>query len=115
LKTNRNLFQLCLLGSLLLGKIHYIKSKATLKYAGNIVSKLKTDTLPKITAQHSADLQTALDSYKQTRWRNRASSAMPPPCAINWRRWWKASPCAAARYNIPPTANIPTLIPPTPD
>jgi uncharacterized protein YaaW (UPF0174 family) len=67
LKTNRNLFQLCLLGSLLLGKIHFIQSKAKLKYAGNIVNKLQTDTLSKITAQHSADLQTALDAYKQSK------------------------------------------------
>jgi hypothetical protein len=79
--------------SVLLGKIHYIQSKAKLKYAankgvlpeysigenidasrpaletaaGNIVNKLKTDTLPKITAQHSTDLQTALENYKQTK------------------------------------------------
>ena len=90
MKTNRKLFQLCLLGSLLLGKIHYIQSKAKLKYVANhgvlpeygvgtnldasratletaadsIGNKLKTDTLPKITPQHSADLQTALNTYK---------------------------------------------------
>ena len=77
----------------LLGKIHYVQSKAKLKYAGqrgvlpeygigtnidisrpaletaaaNILTKLKTDTLPKITAQHSTDLQTALDAYKKTK------------------------------------------------
>jgi len=77
----------------LLDKIHYIQSKAKLKYAGNksvlpeygigenitisramlettagnILNKLKTDTLPKITAQHSTDLQTALDDYKKTK------------------------------------------------
>ncbi len=79
--------------STLLGKIHYIQSKAKLKYAGNhgvlpeygigtnidvsrpeletaagnIVAKLKTDTLPKITPQHGTDLQAALDAYKQTK------------------------------------------------
>jgi hypothetical protein len=79
--------------SALLGKIHYIQSKAKLKYtgnhgvlpeygigtnidvsrpvletaAGNILNKLKTDTLPKITPQHSADLQTALTAYQQTK------------------------------------------------
>jgi hypothetical protein len=78
----------------LLKKIHYIQSKASLKYAGgnrnvlaeyaigtnldlnrptletaagNIVNKLKTDTLPKITAQHGTDLQAALAAYKQTK------------------------------------------------
>ena len=77
----------------LLGKIHYIQSKAKLKYAANrgvlpeygigtnidvsrpiletaaanILTKLKTDTLPKITAQHSTDLQAALDAYKKTK------------------------------------------------
>ena len=77
----------------LLGKIHYIQSKAKLKYAGNkgvlpeysigtnidisrpaletaagsIISRLKTDTLPKITAQHGTDLQAALDAYKKTK------------------------------------------------
>src|ERR1035437_379356 len=79
--------------SALLVKIHYIQSKAKLKYtgnrgvlpeygigtnidisrpaletaAGNIINKLKTDTLPKITAQHGTDLQTALDAYKKTK------------------------------------------------
>jgi hypothetical protein len=77
----------------LLDKIHYIQTKAKLKYAGNkgtlpdygiganitisrpvletaagnVVNKLKTDTLPKITAQHGTDLQTALDAYKKTK------------------------------------------------
>jgi hypothetical protein len=77
----------------LLGKIHYIQSKAKLKYAGNkgvlpeygigtnidisraaletaagnILNKLKTDTLPKVTAQHSTDLQAALDDYRKTK------------------------------------------------
>jgi hypothetical protein len=77
----------------LLDKIHYIQSKAKLKYAGNksvlpeygigqnitisrpaletaagnILNKLKTDTLPKVTAQHSTDLQTALTAYQQTK------------------------------------------------
>jgi hypothetical protein len=77
----------------LLDKIHYIQSKAKLKYAGNksvlpeygigtnitisrpaletaagnILNKLKTDTLPKITAQHSTDLQTALTAYQKTK------------------------------------------------
>jgi hypothetical protein len=77
----------------LLDKIHYIQSKAKLKYAGNkgvlpeygigtnidisrpaletaagnVLNKLKTDTLPKVTAQHSTDLQTALDDYKKTK------------------------------------------------
>jgi hypothetical protein len=77
----------------LLDKIHYIQSKAKLKYAGNkavlpeygigtnldisraaletaagnILNKLKTATLPKITAQHSTDLQAALDDYKKTK------------------------------------------------
>jgi hypothetical protein len=79
--------------SALLGQIHYIQSKAKLKYAankgvlpeygigdnldisrpaletaaGNILNKLKTDTLPKITAQHGTDLQAALAAYKQTK------------------------------------------------
>ena len=35
--------------------------------AANIINKLKTDTLPKITAQHGTDLQSALDTYKQTK------------------------------------------------
>ena len=80
---------------ILLDKIHYLQTKAKLKYAGaatrgvladygigqnitisraaletaagNIVNKLKTDTLPKITAQHGADLKTALDNYKKTK------------------------------------------------
>lgn len=57
MKTNRKLFQLCLLGSLLLGKIHYIQSQTMLKYAGNIVNKLKTDTLPKSgTLQQNANV-----------------------------------------------------------
>jgi len=77
----------------LLDQIHYIQSKAKLKYAGdktvlpeygigtnitisraaletaagNILNKLKTDTLPKITAQTSTDLQAALDAYKKTK------------------------------------------------
>ena len=77
----------------LLGKIHYIQSKAKLKYAankavlpeygigtnidvsrpaletaaGNVINKLKTDTLPKVTAQHGTDLQKALDDYKKTK------------------------------------------------
>jgi len=77
----------------LLDKIHYIQSKARMKYpngnpardeysiganidvsrpaleatAGNILNKLKTDTLPKITAQHSSDLQTALTAYQKTK------------------------------------------------
>lgn len=79
--------------SALLGKIHYIQSKAKLKYvsnhgvlpeyciganidasrpaletaANNVINKLKTDTLPKITAQHGTDLQSALDEYKKTK------------------------------------------------
>jgi hypothetical protein len=78
---------------LLLAKIHYIQSKAKIKYAANkgvlpeygiginidisrpaletaadtIFNKLKTDTLPKITAQHSTDLKAASDAYKQTK------------------------------------------------
>lgn len=77
----------------LLAQIHYLQSKAKLKYpahspalaeygvgtnidvsrailetaAGNIVNKLKTDTLPKITAQHSTDLAAALKAYRQTK------------------------------------------------
>jgi hypothetical protein len=77
----------------LLDKIHYIQSKARMKYpahspargeysiganidisrpaletaAGNVFNKLKTDTLPKITAQHSTDLQTALTAYQKTK------------------------------------------------
>jgi hypothetical protein len=77
---------------ILLNKIHYIQSKAKQKYfdnpevlksydvgenisvnravletvANNLINKLKTDTLPKITAQHISDLQTALDNYKQS-------------------------------------------------
>ncbi len=35
--------------------------------AANIFNKLKTDTLPKITAQHGADLKQALDDYKKTK------------------------------------------------
>ena len=74
-------------------KIHYIQSKAKLKYVGkpnvlpeygigtnidisrpaletaadNIFNKLKTDTLPKITAQHATDLKAASDAYKKTK------------------------------------------------
>ena len=77
----------------LLGKIHYVHSKAKLKYAANrgvlpeygigtnidisrpiletaaanILTKLKTDTLPKITPQHVTDLQAALDAYRKTK------------------------------------------------
>jgi hypothetical protein len=77
----------------LLDKIHYIQSKARMKYpngnparaeysigtnidvsrpaletaADTIFNKLKTDTLPKITAQHGADLKQALDDYKKTK------------------------------------------------
>ena len=77
----------------LLAKVHYIQSKAKLKYTGNrnalaeygigtnidisrpaletaadnIFNKLKTDTLPKITAQHSTDLKAASDAYKATK------------------------------------------------
>jgi hypothetical protein len=77
----------------LLGKIHYIQSKAKLKYVANhgvlpeygvgtnldasratletaadsIGNKLKTDTLPKITAQHAADLKATADAYKKTK------------------------------------------------
>jgi hypothetical protein len=77
----------------LLDKIHYIQSKARMKYpaqhparaeysiganidvsrpaletaAGNILNKLKTDTLPKITAQHSTDLQAALSGYQKSK------------------------------------------------
>ncbi len=77
----------------LLDKIHYLQSKAKMKHpahsaalaeygiganidlsrptletaVGNILNKLKTDTLPKITAQHSAGLQAALDAYKKTK------------------------------------------------
>jgi hypothetical protein len=79
--------------TVLLAKIHYIQSKAKIKYAGNhgvlpeysvgtnidasravletaadnVFNKLKTDTLPKITAQHSTDLKAASDTYKQTK------------------------------------------------
>ena len=77
----------------LLGKIHYIQSKAKIKYtaqhparaeygigtnidvsrpiletaADNIINKLKTDTLPKIAAQHSTDLAAALKTYRQSK------------------------------------------------
>ena len=77
----------------LLAKIHYIHSQAKIKYAANkgvlpeyaiganidasrpaleaatatILNKLKTDTLPKITAQHSTDLQVSLNIYKKTK------------------------------------------------
>jgi hypothetical protein len=77
----------------LLAKIHYIQSKAKIKYmgnkgvlpeygigtnidisrpaletaGGNIINKLKTDTLPKITAQHGTDLQAALETYKKSK------------------------------------------------
>ena len=81
----------------LLDKIHYIQTKAKLKYAGsaghsvlaeygigngqnitisramlettadNIFNKLKTDTLPKITAQNATDLKAASDAYKKTK------------------------------------------------
>jgi hypothetical protein len=77
----------------LLAKIHYIHSQTKIKYAANkgvlpeygigdnidasrptletaasnVINKLQTDTLPKITAQHSTDLQTALNTYKQTK------------------------------------------------
>jgi hypothetical protein len=79
--------------NVLLDKIHYIQSKAKIKYTANkgvlpeyaigtnldasrpvletaadtIGNKLKTDTLPKITAQHATDLQSALNAYKQTK------------------------------------------------
>ena len=77
----------------LLAQIHYLQSKAKLIYAankavlhdysvgdnltlsrpvletaaGNILNKLKTDTLPKVSAQHSTNLQAALDAYKKTK------------------------------------------------
>jgi len=77
----------------LLTQIHYIQSKAKLKYAGNkgvlpeygigvnitlsravletaagnIINKLKSDTLPKITAQHGTNLQAALTAYQQSK------------------------------------------------
>jgi hypothetical protein len=77
----------------LLAKVHYIQSKAKIKYVANkgvlpeygigtnidisrpaletaadtIFNKLKTDTLPKITAQHSTDLKAATDAYKKTK------------------------------------------------
>jgi len=77
----------------LLAKVHYIQSKAKVKYIGNsnalaeygigtnidisrpaletaadnILNKLKTDTLPKIAAQHATDLKTASDTYKATK------------------------------------------------
>jgi len=77
----------------LLAKIHYIQSKAKIKYAANkgvlpeygigvnidasramletaadnIYNKLQIDTLPKITAQHATDLKAASDAYKQTK------------------------------------------------
>lgn len=77
----------------LLIKVHYIQSKAKIKYLGNhnalaeygigtnidisrsaletaadnIFNKLKTDTLPKIAAQHSTDLKAASDAYKKTK------------------------------------------------
>lgn len=77
----------------LLAKLHYVQSKARLKYiakpgvlpeycigtnidssrvvletaAANIINKLKSDTLPKVTAQHSLDLQSALDAYRKTK------------------------------------------------
>ena len=76
----------------LLAKIHYIHSKAKIKYpnghpalaeygiganidakraaleaaADTVLNKLKTDTLPKITAQHSKDLGDSLKAYRQT-------------------------------------------------
>lgn len=77
--------------TILVQQIHYLQSKAKVKYAGNtrallgygigtrinanrptleaaastIIEQLKTDTLPKITAQHAADLQAALDTFRQ--------------------------------------------------
>jgi hypothetical protein len=77
----------------LLDKIHYIQSKARMKYpaqhparaeysigsnidisrpaletaAGTVLNKLKTDTLPKITSQHSTDLQAALTAYQKSK------------------------------------------------
>jgi hypothetical protein len=77
----------------LLAKVHYIQSKAKIKYIANkgvlpeygigtnidisrpaletaadtIFNKLKTDTLPKITAQHATDLKAASDAYKATK------------------------------------------------
>jgi hypothetical protein len=77
----------------LLAKVHYIQSKAKMKYpadhparaeygigdklqgnrplleatAGNIFNKLKTDTLPKIVVQHSTDLDSSLKAYQKTK------------------------------------------------
>jgi hypothetical protein len=77
----------------LLAKVHYIQSKAKIKYpanhparaeygignklpgnrplleatAGNIFNKLKSDTLPKIAAQHSTDLDASLKAYQKTK------------------------------------------------
>jgi hypothetical protein len=81
--------------------------------ADNVVNKLKTDTLPKITAQHGTDLQTALDAYKKTKVAQVAAKATRPT-APSCRRWWKAWPCAAASCSTPPTANFPTTTPPAP-
>lgn len=77
----------------LLNQVHYIQSKAKLKYgrkpdtlaeygiglnidisrpaletaAANILNKLKTDTLPRITADHSTALDAALKGYRGTK------------------------------------------------
>ncbi|HUB88031.1 MAG TPA: hypothetical protein VMB22_09085, partial [Verrucomicrobiae bacterium] len=79
--------------NILIEKIHFIQSKAKLKYAigspvlgeyavgsrftisrpaletagGNVLNKLKGDTLPKVTAQHATDLGAALNNYKNTK------------------------------------------------
>src|ERR1039458_5842684 len=76
----------------LLAKVHYIQSKAKMKYpadhparaeygmgdklqgnrplleatAGNIFNKLKTDTLPKIVVQHSTDLDSSLKADRKS-------------------------------------------------
>ena len=78
--------------SALVAQIHYIQSKAKVKHPGQepvlraygigtniqlnrpaleaaastIIEKLKTDTLPKITAKHATDLQAALEAYRQS-------------------------------------------------
>ena len=124
----------------LLAKIHYIQSKAKMKYpadhpahaeygigdklqgnrplleatAGNIFNKLKTDTLPKIVAQHSTDLDSSLKAFQKNKVDQKTGKGDAMTLRQKLRRRWTAWPRAAANCSTPPMASIPTPTPPTP-
>ena len=72
-KTKILIFLFCLAGMRGHTQISYVISGNSASVVdspnatGNIGNRLKTATLPKITAQHSTDLQAALDDYKKTK------------------------------------------------